>query len=322
MGMRWRNPEKEQLRAELKHLEAMYQAIAEECDDPPGLKSVDPYLDFIQKNWRRDIFSAWQHAYYALEEMAKHVPDHRLVQWSHSLHAELSNKGGVAHSTSLTIEGLLKTVLPESAQQGGSTPRLTKQQREAYYEALRLRNRAVMDRYWRLDILRHHQVLLAAIGIPVLIVTSIILALYAPDLSAPGQDAVWKGGPIPCLLAMLLGVLGATVSAAQRATTTPPHAIIERFGSYFASVSRIPIGAVAGLTVWLFSVSSVYEIGSLDVPNLLLAAFAAGFAERLIVQGSSSSVLGGGDATQGSGSSLLRGGDSAQGKRGSDGDRG
>jgi ABC-type uncharacterized transport system permease subunit len=62
-------------------------------------------------------------------------------------------------------------------------------------------------------------------------------------------------------------------------------------GSQLATWSRLPIGAAAGLTVWLFSVATVQASADLNIANLLLAAFGAGFAERLIVQGSGPQAL-------------------------------
>jgi hypothetical protein len=61
-----------------------------------------------------------------------------------------------------------------------------------------------------------------------------------------------------------------------------------------ASFSRILIGAVAGLTVWLLSIASVGDSAiHLNIAEMLLAAFAAGFAERLAVQGVRSETTGG-----------------------------
>ncbi|QNE18733.1 hypothetical protein F1D05_13480 [Kribbella qitaiheensis] len=77
------------------------------------------------------------------------------------------------------------------------------------------------------------------------------------------------------------------ISAAKRSTGILPEHVPAQLGSNVASWSRIPIGGVAGLTVWLFSIATA-ETSNVNAANLLLAAFGAGFAERLIVQGQSS----------------------------------
>ncbi len=96
---------------------------------------------------------------------------------------------------------------------------------------------------------------------------------------------------------MLLGVLGATTSAAQRSTRITPERIPTQLGSAVASLSRVPIGAVAGLTVWLFSVATASG-GTIAAANMLLAAFGAGFAERLIVQGTGGGSEAAGDESR------------------------
>jgi hypothetical protein len=151
---------------------------------------------------------------------------------------------------------------------------------------MKIRNEGIANDYWRLAIVRHYQNLLLTIGIPTLIVVIALVAGYSGDIAGgpeAGQSG-WAGGPILCILSALLGVLGAVISAAKRSTGVLPEHVLEQLGSNVASLSRIPIGAVAGLTVWLFSIATA-ETSNVNAANLLLAAFGAGFAERLIVQG-------------------------------------
>jgi hypothetical protein len=87
-------------------------------------------------------------------------------------------------------------------------------------------------------------------------------------------------------MSSLLGVLGAIVSAGQRSTRMRPQTIADQLGTWVATLSRIPIGAVAGLTVWIFSLAAIGDdVQHLGIANVLIAAFGAGFTERLAVQG-------------------------------------
>jgi hypothetical protein len=284
LGAGWRNPQKSRLRSELAHLEATLKEREHDGDirHRPALRRADAHLQYAKRHWRRDSNAAWQHAFLALEQIVRTYPDERLVVWARTLRAELCESGRFTYWRQVAIENLLKG-FPTAP-----TKCLNDRQRETYFEALRLRDQSLINQYWRLSMVRHHQLILAAIGAPVLTATAVILARSALLLTRES----WKMGATPCLLAVLFGILGAIVSAAQRFTTTPPHRIPEILGSDIASVSRIPIGAVAGLTLWLFSIASVRTAADLDVPNLFLAAFGAGFAERLIVQGSGVPVSG------------------------------
>jgi hypothetical protein len=65
-----------------------------------------------------------------------------------------------------------------------------------------------------------------------------------------------------------------------------PQTIADQLGTWVATLSRIPIGAVAGLTVWIFSLAAIGDdVQHLGIANVLIAAFGAGFTERLAVQG-------------------------------------
>jgi hypothetical protein len=226
----------------------------------------------------------WEHAYRAREQLARCLSDERLIAQAQTLRAEIRDKRRVSSWRQVAIEGHLK-LLCDSPRASLSEP-----QREEYYEALHLRNQGVINQYRRLRIVRHQQLLLALLGAPALIASIILLADSADEL----VDPRWKTGAYPCILAMLLGILGATVSAAQRSATAPARRAPEMFASDIASLSRVPIGALTGLTVWLFTLGTVEDPAHFNAANMLLVAFGAGFAERLIVQGSSSRILGSG----------------------------
>jgi hypothetical protein len=150
--------------------------------------------------------------------------------------------------------------------------------REAVKEAARLYNEGITNGFLRLSLFRRHQHQLLLGGTLALLATLVVLTTAAGDLEAKGKVLGWQS----CWLAILLGILGAITSAAQRATRVPQQRIRNELGAISASLSRVPIGAVAGLTVWLFSLATS-DSTSLDAANMFLAAFGAGFAERLIV---------------------------------------
>jgi hypothetical protein len=267
------------------------EALAQDqiCFDPEACKEAaalaqDQVRFAVEACREKDIEGGWEHAYRAREQLARCLSDERLTAQAKALRAQVHDKRLVSTWRQVAIEGLLDQIC-ESPQ-----PCLSRSEREAYYEALHLRNQGVVNQYRRLRIVRHHQLLLALLGAPALIASMIILA----DSANQFADPRWKAGAYPCILAMLLGILGATASSAQRSTTAPSRKIAEMFASSIASLSRLPIGALAGLTVWLFTLGTVEDPAHFNAANMLLAAFGAGFAERLIVQGSSSPVLGSG----------------------------
>jgi hypothetical protein len=279
-----RNPQKARLAAEIDELDAMVGGLP--STGPPvearELSTAQAYLEAARGSIRRDPDTGWQHAFHAREQIVRCLPDERILALAQTLRVEVRDKGKLTRWRRAAIDDQLTDLRPDTA-----LP-LTPAQREAYAEALRLRDQGLTNQYWRLRIVRHHQFLLMLFGGPVLAITIALFAFSADRFS----DPVWQTGAYPCLLSVLLGMLGATVSAAQRSTTVPPQRITEQFASDIASFSRLPIGAVAGLTVWLFSVAAVQDMASFNAANMFLAAFGAGFAERLVVQGANTSVLG------------------------------
>jgi hypothetical protein len=282
----WRNPERARLGAEVKQLQNMVDTL--NVEDWYGSEALESACGHLRSAYEackvRDVDSGWAHAFRAREQLVRCFPDERLLALARTLRGEVREKGRMAPWRQQTIERLLKDVC-------NSRSPLDHGLREQYYEALRLRDQGLSNQYVRLRIVRHHQLLLGTLGAPALVAAIILLSVSAKNLT----DRDWKSGASPCILAVLLGILGATVSAAQRSTTAPPHLIAEQFASNIASLSRLPIGAVGGLTAWLFTLGSVNDPANYNVANMLLAAFGAGFAERLIVQGSTSSILGGRD---------------------------
>jgi hypothetical protein len=141
--------------------------------------------------------------------------------------------------------------------------------REAVKEAARLYNEGITNGFLRLSLFRRHQHQLLLNGTLALLATLVVLTIAAGDLEAKGKVLGWQS----CWLAILLGILGAITSAAQRATRVPQQRIRNELGAISASLSRVPIGAAAGLTVWLFSMATS-DSTSLDAANMFLAALA------------------------------------------------
>jgi hypothetical protein len=287
LGNALRDPEKAQLQTEIRHLLSMVQAAKQACESGKSEAAAlaQDQVDFAQKACReKDMEGGWEHAYRARGRLVRCLSNERLMAQAKTLRAEVHDKRLVSTWRQVAIEGLLDQLCEEPQ------PCLSESQREAYYEALHLRNQGVVNQYRRLRIVRHHQKLLLIIGAPILGTSIFLLFRSAHEF----ENSEWKAGVYPCLLAMLLGILGAIASSAQRSTTAPSRKIPEMFASSIASLSRVPIGALAGLTVWLFTLGTVQNPDHFNAANMLLAAFGAGFAERLIVQGSSSPVLGSG----------------------------
>lgn len=128
---------------------------------------------------------------------------------------------------------------------------------------------------------RYYQRMLLSFGLPALVLVITLLSMFTNEIGS--NDGRWVAGPWAFMLASLLGLLGALTSAAQRSTRVRRERVLIQLGSHTASFSRIPIGLIAGMTVWLFSVATA-DASSINAANLLLAAFGAGFAERLVVQ--------------------------------------
>jgi hypothetical protein len=83
-------------------------------------------------------------------------------------------------------------------------------------------------------------------------------------------------------LTMLAGVLGAVTSAIQRLARDPVQGTIPaRIGSFTAVGTRLFVGAVAGLLAYAGALAGLGEEPDSGLAITLLAAFGAGFAERL-----------------------------------------
>ena len=230
-----------------------------------------------------DPESGWHHLNQARGELIGTYDLARLRLVAQSLLAEIAMPGRLPPTCAEEIKRLLADAgyLRGHHRSPGDAKPDSETIRAAIVAAARLRYEGQAHQYWQLSVVRHFQRMILLIGAPV-VAGAIFLMLKDSDRIARNEG--WAVTGSACLLTILLGILGAITSAAQRSTRVREDHISLQLGSHVNSFSRLPIGAVAGLTVWLFTLATV-EGGTVNGPNLLLAAFGAGFAERLIVQG-------------------------------------
>jgi hypothetical protein len=266
----WVNPRKGRLHAEIQN---MQRSCA--VDNPEGephavsLELQGHLTDASAAYGRGDINAAWLHLFRARERYVLHCRPEQLASLARTVSAETTDAGKFTPWRRLAIAEQLSMFKDDGSVES----------RESLHEALRLRNEGISNQYWRLSLGRHYQLALLAAGAPTLLAVVVLMARSLENM----KRAEWAMGEQAFILCVLLGVLGATTSAAQRTARGMPRRIPFQLGAGISSLSRVPIGAIAGLTVWLFSMAATTG-GSVVAANMLLAAFGAGFAERLAVQ--------------------------------------
>lgn len=249
------------------------------------LTAARSYLELAERaNNPKKMDQAWMHLYRAREELVSQYSSEKVDAKARMLRAEA---GAFCEILGIWRVHLIRELIEINNHAGTTTgaphehPRFA-EQRMRLQQAYWIRDQGLSATFFRLKILRHFQLVLVIVGLPILAIAVGLVAHYASDFANPE----WKAGAIPCILAVLFGIVGALASAAQRSSRISPVTIADQLQLLSASLSRIPIGAVAGITVWLFSVAAVGDTTiHLNIADMLLAAFGAGFAERLIVQG-------------------------------------
>jgi hypothetical protein len=266
--MFWKDPRQSWIEAEIAELRMEIGRAGDRQAARSLITAAEKACD------RLDMETAWHHFHCAQQELIDEYGIDELKLHATSLLAEIEEPGRLPQWRVKAVKQALPDLVePWDISNLGSL-------RESVGAAMKIRNEGISNDYWRLAIVRHYQQLLVLIGGPVLLSVVTILAIYSGRIGGPE----FADGPFLCILSALVGVLGAVISAAKRSTGILPEHVLAQLGSNVASLSRIPIGGVAGLTVWLFSIATA-ETSSVNAANLLLAAFGAGFAERLIVQG-------------------------------------
>ena len=135
--------------------------------------------------------------------------------------------------------------------------------------------------YRDVALLRRYQAILLVMATPIVVALVAGFIVFGEQIE---QDALLQEGWV-AVGAMLLGALGGVTSALQRVTRHGPRIRVPvRLGAFISSLSRPVIGAIAGLTVYLGALASVLVPNENPVPFALLAAFASGFTERLVVR--------------------------------------
>jgi hypothetical protein len=217
---------------------------------------------------RGKVDEAWGYIYTIREHCLEYASLSELKGWARTLRAEVADEGRFPPWRCQAINEILQ----QSEHWDEETAR------SHLWLAMRLRNAGEANQYFRLEITRHYQRVLLCFGIPLMVAAIYLLSVSAQEIT----KANWVLTSQSVILCALLGALGAATSAGQRSTKIGSEHVFSQLGSSVASLSRIPIGVVAGLSVWLFTVatSGASQIVS---ANMLLAAFGAGFAERLAV---------------------------------------
>ncbi|WP_157979747.1 hypothetical protein [Kribbella monticola] len=268
LRMFWKDPRQAWIQAEIAEL----RLEVDRAGDRSGARKLIVEAEHACE--RLDMETAWHHFHCAQQELIAEYGLDELKLHATLLLAEIEEPERLPQWRVKAV----KQALPD--------PQLSWDEsdlgslREAVGAAMKIRNEGISNDFWRLAIVRHYQQLLILIGGPVLLSVIVIFAVFSGRIGTKE----WAAGPFLCISSALLGILGAVISAAKRSTGILPEHVLAQLGSNVASLSRIPIGGVAGLTVWLFSIATA-GTASVNAANLLLAAFGAGFAERLIVQG-------------------------------------
>ena len=142
-------------------------------------------------------------------------------------------------------------------------------------QAARIALSTTAEKNRRLTILRRHQTILLLIAFVLLAVAAGIT--FGNTKNFDDLDNWWVA-----VVAVLLGGLGGVASALQRSTRSGLSGAGERFTSYVVSLSRPLMGAVAGFIAYIGQRVLIEQDGTAQVAAVLVASFAAGFAERLL----------------------------------------
>jgi 8-oxo-dGTP pyrophosphatase MutT (NUDIX family) len=153
--------------------------------------------------------------------------------------------------------------------------------KEWLVDALRILHESYANEYRDVAILRRYQAILLVMAMPIVAVLLTGFIAFADQLGRDARLEQWW----VAVGSILLGALGGITSALQRVTRRGPRTRAPvRLGLIIGSLSRPVIGAIAGLTVYLGALASVLVPNENPVPFALLAAFASGFTERLVVR--------------------------------------
>jgi 8-oxo-dGTP pyrophosphatase MutT (NUDIX family) len=248
----------------------------------PGATHVAQAREHASRAWQAveegDTDTGWGQVYRARELQVLDLDADAVHRAAVEVDAEVRTSGKFNAWRREAISGLLAPVLDPPAE---PTPD-EQSARRALCSATRLRHDAFSNEYRGITILRRHQQRLLIIGAAALAVAVGLILTGGAGFSTAQSGEGWVLGA-----SVAMGVVGAVTSAAQRTTAIDKARIPQQLSSNVASFSRIPIGSVAGLLVWLGSFTGVAPAEH-AAAYVLMAAFGAGFTERLVAPSSSS----------------------------------
>ncbi|MET0842456.1 MAG: NUDIX domain-containing protein [Mycetocola sp.] len=279
-GTRRNDPQRRRLVEEIDDLASqLRQAPPPEISEAADRAAVSLAADHIRRARQAlsvgDVDTGWGQAFRAREALVARMSDDEVVYTALSLRSEVVASDKIKQWRQDAVTVLVKPILDSERRPWLRTP--PRGNRDALREALLIRNESFSNEYRKLTILRRHQKHLLWTGVVALALVLASLIRYLPE---PMPDQ-WLA-----FAALATGVVGAVVSAAQRSTRVPQMRIPQAYNSYVSSLSRVAIGGVAGLLVFL--AASAVEEQQLNDASILIAAFGAGFAERLVTEKPSS----------------------------------
>ncbi|SFN90355.1 NUDIX domain-containing protein [Mycetocola miduiensis] len=281
-GTRRNDPQLRRLAEEIDDLASqLREAPPSEISEAADRAAVSLAADHIRRARRAlfvgDVDTGWGQAFRAREALVARMSDDEVVYTALSLRSEVVASDKIKQWRQDAVTALVKPILDRERRPWLRTP--PRGNRDALREALLIRNESFSNEYRKLTILRRHQKHLLWTGV-------VALALVLASLIGIGFLREPIADRWLAFAALATGVVGAVVSAAQRSTRVPQMRIPQAYNSYVSSLSRVAIGGVAGLLVFL--AASAVEGQQINAASILIAAFGAGFAERLVTERPSS----------------------------------
>lgn len=150
---------------------------------------------------------------------------------------------------------------------------------DALYYATFLRDEGFNTQYFRMAFLRNQLIILLGV------------MLSAVVLLVPIWSPTWFNTTLPTdrgfLCAVILfGVMGGAFSAiTSLSRTSIKRRIPQHIVGSWVTVLRPTLGGVGALVAYSLLWTGILKLGELSAASVLLASFAAGFSERLVVRG-------------------------------------
>jgi ADP-ribose pyrophosphatase YjhB (NUDIX family) len=276
-GIRKNNPQLRRLLEEIGDLASeLHEAPHAEIDEAADRAAVRQAAGHIRRARQAasvgDVDTGWGQAFRAREALVPRLSEDQVVHTALALRAEVVTSGKIKQWRQDAVASLVTSIIDTEGRSSSVGP--PKANRDALREALRIRNESYSNEYRKLTILRRHQKGLLWIGVVALFL--VLVSLIGMRFLPQPVDDRWLAFP-----ALAMGVVGAVVSAAQRSTRVPQMRIPQAYNSYVSSLSRVAIGGIAGVLVLL---ATTAIDGPLNDASVLIGAFGAGFAERLVTE--------------------------------------